>query len=390
MTNEILILLSSLVLFSYLFDLLSKKTRIPSVLLLMALGFSLQQITRNFGIEVPFLDKLLPTLGTIGLIMIVFEGALDLHFTPNKKRVVRNSLLSALFNLIGSCLIIGSFIHYYSGAGYYDSFFNAIPFAVVSSAIAIPSVATLDTARKEFIIYESTFSDILGIMLFNFFLVNREVTGMSFVHFTIDFAVTLLIAGVFSLLMVFMMGKIRHHIKFFLIISMLILIYASGKMFHLSSLIIVLGFGLFLKNAHQMPIESIKRRILYGHYQQDFEQLHQLSAESAFLIRTFFFIIFGFMINADLLSDFATIENGIFIIAFIFLFRTLYSIVTTRKLPIPEVLINPRGLITILLFYSLPADCRLPMVNEGLLFVVILGTSLVMTSGMMLSGLGKK
>jgi len=275
--------------------------------------------------------------------------------------------------------------HYYSGADFNSCMLNAIPYAVVSSAIAIPSVSTLDSSTKEFIVYESTFSDILGIMLFNFFLVNREVQTESFLTFGADIVITLLISAGFSILMLFIMGRISHHVKFFLIISMLVLIYSMGKMFHLSSLIIVLALGLLFRNAHQLPFQRFREKLLYDHYRQDFIQLHQLSAESAFLIRTFFFIIFGFLIKPETLTGFDTVEYGVVFIIFILIIRVVYNLVTTRKIPLPETLINPRGLISILLFYSIPNSQLLEMANEGLLFIVIIGTSLVMTLGLLMT-----
>jgi len=47
---------------------------------------------------------------------------------------------------------------------------SAIPLAIISSAVAIPSAAGLLKQDREFVVYESTFSDILGIMIFNYAL----------------------------------------------------------------------------------------------------------------------------------------------------------------------------------------------------------------------------
>src|SRR5690606_41153731 len=52
------------------------------------------------------------------------------------------------------------FFHYMTGKPWHDCLLNAIPFSVISSAIAIPSVASLTAAKKEFIVYESSFSEI--------------------------------------------------------------------------------------------------------------------------------------------------------------------------------------------------------------------------------------
>ncbi|WP_339712358.1 hypothetical protein [uncultured Kriegella sp.] len=44
----------------------------------------------------------------------------------------------------------------------------ATPLSILSPAIIIPSVGGLSNDKKEFHIYESTFSDIMGIMMFYF------------------------------------------------------------------------------------------------------------------------------------------------------------------------------------------------------------------------------
>lgn len=51
--------------------------------------------------------------------------------------------------------------------------------------------------------------------------------------------------------------------------------------------------------------------------------------------------------------------------------------------PIPLVLFAPRGLITILLFISIPASSRIFLINEEVITLVILLTILVMTVGNM-------
>ena len=71
-----LIILSGLVIFSYLFDLLSGKTKIPSVILLMCLGIGIKQLLDYFNFTAFNFTNILPTLGTLGLVLIVFEGAL--------------------------------------------------------------------------------------------------------------------------------------------------------------------------------------------------------------------------------------------------------------------------------------------------------------------------
>ena len=61
-TYTILILLSGLVIFSYLFDMIAKKTKIPSVLLLLFLGIGLKLIVNYFSLETFDFLKILASL----------------------------------------------------------------------------------------------------------------------------------------------------------------------------------------------------------------------------------------------------------------------------------------------------------------------------------------
>jgi hypothetical protein len=54
---------------AYVFDLTASMTKIPSVILLLLLGFIVREATFFFGIKVPDLTSTLPVLGTIGLIL---------------------------------------------------------------------------------------------------------------------------------------------------------------------------------------------------------------------------------------------------------------------------------------------------------------------------------
>ena len=71
------------------------------------------------------------------------------------------------FSLALTSLAISFFIRLLiPGVEFIQALVYALPLSIMSSAIIIPSVANLSNYKKEFLIYESTFSDILGIMVF--------------------------------------------------------------------------------------------------------------------------------------------------------------------------------------------------------------------------------
>jgi hypothetical protein len=322
-------------------------------------------------------------VGTLGLILIVLEGALDLKYDSSKRIVIRKAFLSALFTLLLTSVAIALLFHLATGQTFEICLLNAIPFGVVSSAIAIPSVSGIEKHKKEFIVYESSFSDILGIIFFNYGLTNSSFNVGSFLNLTFDVSLVILVSIVFSVFLLFLLGRIYHNMKFFLIISILILVYAIGEYFHLSSLIIVLAFGLFIANADQIRHPLFRKYFIYDKLETDLHQLNLLSAESAFLIKTFFFIIFGFTISLSSIASITNLFYAVIFIAIIYLIRYAYLKYAAKRELTPELFITPRGLISILLFYNIPVEIRLRGMESGILFMVILATSIIMSIGLL-------
>jgi Kef-type K+ transport system membrane component KefB len=369
--------------------LLAKKTKIPSVILLFATGLGLQFLLKSFGIESLNVRNVLPVIGTVGLVLIVLEGALELRFEKDKIKLIRKTFGSAFFILVGTSLAITFLFRYMTHLPFQTCLVNAVPLGIISSAIAIPSAADISKEKKEFIIYDSTFSDILGIMLFNFALQNETYGIGSYLNLTKDTIITLFIAVTISVIFLFLMKRITHHIKFFLILSLLILVYAVGKYYHLSALIVVLFLGLFLNNAEIIPSERFKKLFLYEKLRSDLDQFLLLTAETAFIIRTFFFLIFGYYMDIHSLVNFTVLMNGIIVVLLIYIVRALYLKYAAKTSLLPELYVSPRGLISILLFFAIPEEMKLNDTADSLLLFVILATSLVMTYGLVSHGKAK-
>lgn len=384
-TYTTLIILSVLVIFSYLFDLIAGRTKIPSVLLLLFLGIVIKQLVDYFGFKTFDFIKILPALGTLGLILIVFEGALELKYNQQKNAVIRKTFFSAFTILLLTCISITLIIYYLTGQSFYKCFVNSIPFCVVSSSIAIPSSTGINKEKREFIIYESSFSDILAIVLFNFAISNTNFDVSAFTGLGIELIIILIFAAASCIFLLYIIGRIKHHIKFFLIISLIILVYAIGQSYHLSALIVVLSLGLFLNNADQIRIPWFRKYFLYNSFKFDLKQLLQLSAESAFLMRTFFFILFGFSMDIFQLENLSILISGGAILLAIYFIRFLYIKLVSKVDLMPELVLVPRGLISVLLYYNLPKELKIKGVETGLLFLVILGTSLLMSLGLLMS-----
>lgn len=162
-------------------------------------------------------------------------------------------------------------------------------------------------------------------------------------------------------------------------------------MFHLPSLIIIMIFGLMINNWHLLKEQKwLKIKILEnGAVQQISELLKSITAESAFLIRTFFFVSFGYSIDVMLLTNSEVVVVGSAIVAIMLLTRAIFLGLFLKSSIFPEVLLMPRGLITILLFYIIPDEYKLKNFNEGILFFVVIITAILMMIGLMIENVRK-
>jgi len=228
-TYGFIISASLIIITSFCFGELSRKTNIPSVLMLIVLGIVLKFGMDAMGVGDLNIRPVLEVLGTVGLIMIVLEAALELELKPEKYMPIAKAFTVALIQ---------------------QAWLYATPLSILSSAIIIPSVTTLTESKKEFHIYESTFSDILGIMVFYFLTGNLEAdhhgNGGGFVGFAGTVVLTIILSLIASYIIVLIFQNIKSHTKLFLLIAVLLLLYAIGKKMHLSSLIIILVFGLLI------------------------------------------------------------------------------------------------------------------------------------------------
>ena len=174
-TLYILFVLPLLIIFSYLFDSFSRKTKFPSVILLMITGILFRFFISFSGYDnFTFLDNLIPVLGTIGLILIVLEGAIELEISRKKLPLILKGFLAAFIILVVNIFVLKWIFENIFDLQNTVAALFAIPLSIISSAVAIPSAAGLIDNEREFVIYESTFSDILGIMIFNYALRQYE------------------------------------------------------------------------------------------------------------------------------------------------------------------------------------------------------------------------
>lgn len=384
MELSILILVSFLLLIAYIFDISAAITRIPSVILLLLLGWGVRQAALWMNITLPQLAPLLPILGTVGLILIVLEGALELEIDKSKTVIINKAFLLALIPMLIVAIALATVINYLGLADFKTSLLNVIPFCVISSAVAIPSVRYLQKKTKELVIYESSFSDILGILFFNFIALNQVIDGHTFLKFGYEFLIIIGGSLIAILLLSFLLSRINHHVSYTPIILLVILIYAISKQLHLPGLVFILVFGLFLGNLEKIkdfrwfePFKPLKLEKEVGKFKH-------ITGEVTFLVRSLFFILFGYLMETQEILNMETLPWAAGIVILILLIR--WITLKVFNLPVKDILfIAPRGLITILLYLSIGSEQRIPIIDKSIVIQAIVLSVLTMIAGTILN-----
>jgi hypothetical protein len=251
----------------------------------------------------------------------------------------------------------------------------AIPFAVISSAVAIPSARVLPERTREFVVYESSLSDIIGVLVFYAWL----AANGSIATFALDLfgggAVSLIAAVAAALGLYYLIHQLVGHVRFLPLLAALVFLYALGKQSHLSPLILVLVCGLLLNNPHLLEWNARLRAWHNADYEQTLKEFKGLVAELTFATKSFFFLLLGYWTDvAQMLAPEAWMIAGA---SLVIVYVSRFVILKLLRQSDAGVLtwIAPRGLITVLLFLSATEGGRLDGFPIGAVMLVVLITA---------------
>ncbi|MGN6233966.1 MAG: cation:proton antiporter domain-containing protein [Trinickia sp.] len=380
--NALMIGSAAAVLLSYWFNHLSRSYRVPSVMLLLLSGVLARVVTQAYHATVALPHALISTLGTAGLVLIVLEGALDLRLDLRRRRFLLSTFGAAALGVVLTTVALGAMMAILFGLPITLALLAGAPFGVISSAVAIPTAEMLDREEREFVIYESSWSDILGVMLFNALLVASTGGAVALHLIGGGFAVVAL-GLVVALGVYWLVGNLEGNVKFIPVLSALILVYAMADAIHLSPLLIVLILGLTLNNSQLLHGVGWLRWLHNDALEGELERLKHLTAELTFFVRTFFFLLLGYSTDITTLVDPHAWLYAIAIVALVFALRWPALRLTTGPGKRQALWIAPRGLITATLFFSLPTNVS-ALLPPATLVLVVLITGVVMSLGLKL------
>lgn len=379
--NTSIIVGCSLVLCFHLADSVARRLRIPSILLLLGLGMATRALSGSILPAWSLPDQILQTLGLVGLALIVLEGSMALRWRSDSAPTFLRASLSAALGLGGFLALAAPIFHWLWDVPWRLALLNATPLAVISSAIAIPSASRLPTAEREFVSIESSISDILGVVVFNALLLPQALGlatlgRIAWSSTLVAFASLALVAILFR-----MLRNSTHHVRFIPLLALILLFFALGKELHLPSLLLVFLFGLAFANLAHLRPGPLREWLLREEHEDDAKLLESIVAELAFLVRTFFFFLFGFSLDLTTLAQPAAWAAGAGTLSVVYLARLVALRLSRSPRSRTLLVIAPRGLITVLLMSMIPAAWAIPELADGPVLIVILGTTLALALG---------
>ena len=359
-----------------------KKTGIPDILFLMVLGIIIGPV---LGIIQPeAVLEIVPYFAAVALIIIMFDGGLNLHIG----KVLKTAHFAIILVIVGFALSVGivaGLAHYGLGWEWIDSILLGSIVGVSSSIIVFSLVQKIHISddAKSMLGFESALTDIFAVII-AFVLFAAALSGefsLDLLGITIGKAVLVgLVLGFgVGIPWMFVISKLKNaQHSYMLTIGMVFLLFFLATSFGESGALTALVFGLMLGK------KTYFSRLLKVKFPEDTID-NSLHNQVTFLVRAFFFVFVG------LLASFAQLEYVIFgVVAAIGIY--IGRIIITKSVlvrgfskldkKVTSVMI-PRGLAAAVLA-TFPLSMGLPNAEAypQIIFFVIFTSVLITTIGL--------
>ena len=359
-----------------------KKTGIPDILLLMVLGIIIGPV---LGIIQPeAVLEIVPYFAAVALIIIMFDGGLNLHIG----KVLKTAHFAIILVIVGFALSVGivaGLAHYGLGWEWIDSILLGTIVGGSSSIIVFGLVQKIriSDGAKSMLSFESALTDIFAVII-AFVLFEAALSGdfsLDLLGVTIGKAILVgLVLGFgVGIPWMFVISKLKNaQHSYMLTIGMVFLLFFLATSFGESGALTALVFGLMLGK------KTYFSRLLKVKFPEDTID-NSLHNQVTFLVRAFFFVFVG------LLASFAQLEYVIFgIVAAIGIY--IGRIIITKSVlvrgfskldkRVTSVMI-PRGLAAAVLA-TFPLSMGLPNAEAypQIIFFVIFTSVLITTIGL--------
>lgn len=383
-------LVGGLLVLAFLANRVFRVTRIPDVVLLMALGVVLGP---GLGLlHADALSKATNLLGTLAIILVLFEGGLELNLRETLRHFPGSFLLACVCYVFTVALVALVMVK-----GLHLSLVNGLlvgaALGCTSSTVVLPVLQQMEAEEpvKVTLMLEASWGDVLAVLTVGLLLGLQSQTGPLAQGIAHRFLVQVGVALLFSVPAGVLWSRLLHVLseqRFWQVLtfSMVLVLYAGMEALGANGLIAVLAFGLTISNFPGVdpslgltgPLTALAES------QQSLLTFH---SELAFLVRTFFFVLIGAVAQLGIFPQHPLLIAGTLGALFVARWLAIHSsrwawrgISVQGREAILWML--PRGLITVVLAIQV-AEARSSELAflPGLAFAVILATNLLLVFG---------
>jgi NhaP-type Na+/H+ or K+/H+ antiporter len=384
----VIALVGALIFLAHFFTALFSRTRVPDVLLLILIGLLIGPVlhltTRaSFG-------RVGPVFTTITLVLLLFEGGLDLGI-KTLRQSLRGTLVLTLLSF-GFTVLVASFATWRLA---HLSFLQSLTLGAIvggtSPAVVIPLAAQLKMGPQASatLFLESALGDVLSIIITLALVDAQQIGRLRLVSLMGGLLASLLFAIVIGVASALVWSMLLQRVRnfehtAFTSAAFLFLIYSLAEYLGFSGPVSALAFGATLGNLRFFRSVISRPSALAESVGLNLEERAFLS-EVVFLLKTFFFVYIGLSVQ---LTQRSLMTSGLASTALIYVARAVAvrwgaSRAIARADASRMAALAPKGLAAAVLA-SIGVEQNLPnallvqnLVYSIILFTIILATVLV-------------
>jgi cell volume regulation protein A len=382
----VLMIAGAIIILGFLGNAAFEKTKIPDVLLLLSIGILLGPVLNV--IHPDLVKNFAEYFGTFALVVIIFEGGMDIKIRLLINEFVNASLL-VLLSFALTVAAITAYLYYIQAWALTLSLMLATILGCTSAAIVVPVIGKIRLKEdiKTVLFVESAMSDVLAVVftisLIEFSALKTFGIEQPFRTIASSFSVAI-VAGMLSGVIWFKILNFLENRQYSYMVTMgaTLMVYSLTDFLGGSGIIAILIFGIVIGNCSEFPFMKLENHCLIID-----DTIKFFHGEVTFFIRTFFYVYLGMMVNVAALR-LNYLLTSLALLAVIVVVRYISVVAMTRlsrkdmaDAPI-LIFMFPRGLASAVLAI-LPAAAGIKGSEDFIIYAIslIILTNIIMTVG---------